>query len=281
MNKKVLIGGLLCIAGFTSLFGLGTGFAFDLFGTSTINQPLLEVHFSSGGDMQGSTHGMSVKAIGNNSALVKYDDAKWHNEIINVKEYVVPATVLEDIKTIFNDNKLARCEKASKSKFVVLDGATSSYYFTFKEKSIRFSSTQNLSKDNYTALKAIKKCVADACLKGKRLPVLVLEKDKDGYAPIKYVNEKGKLAIKVVGYNSQVLSIAIGNATEEDKKVSLNSKIIALDKDGSIVAEKTTQETIEMSKESNDEYRWKLDKPLEPGKYRVALGEYVAEFEIK
>lgn len=273
MNKRVII---TCAIGLVTMFGVGTGFAFDFFGSSSVNLPLQEVAFTSGGDMQGSFHGMSVKRTDANSALVCYEDANWHNEAVAVKEYMVPAGVLEDIKTIFNNNKLARCEKAAKSKYQVLDGATNSYRFYFDKKSIYFSSTQNLSKANYDALREISKCVAAACEKGERLPGLVLEKDRDGNRPLRRALIKGEMAVSVVGYKNKDMIISIGNDMDADKSVGLKFKLTELN-NNKVVAEKITDEEISVSKHSDYEYIWKLEN----GKYRLYLGGYSTDFEIK
>lgn len=278
MNKKVILGGLLCVVGLSSMFGFNIS---SVFGMSSVSEPLQNVYFTSGGDMQGSYHGLTVKNIDNSSALVFYEDAEWHNEAIAVKEYIVPAAVLEDIKTIFNKNKLARCEKASKSKFMVLDAATSSYRFEFANTRIHFSSTQNLSKENYAALKEIRKCVAAACQKGQLLPGLVLEKNAEGYRPTRYAHVKGQMAIKVVGYKEKTLTIALGNSSAEEKTISLNAKITELNNPNKIVAQNISDKTKEVSANYNDDFNWKLDKRLEAGSYHLDLGGYTTEFTIK
>lgn len=281
MNKKVIIGSLLCIAGFNAIFGLNTGLAFDFFSKSTVDEPLTSVSFVSGGDMQGSTHDMSVKAIDNTSAMVCFEDANWHNEAIVVQEYIVPASVLEDVKTIFNDNKLLRCEKAPKSKFMVLDAATSSYYFNFGKRTIRFYSYQELPDGSNQALREISKCVRAACEKGQRLPGLVLEKNKDGNMPLRTAVVKGQVAIKVVGYRNNYLQISIGNGTDEDKTVALKAKLVNLNAPENIVANDLTDETLQVSGHYNYDYSWKLPNRLEAGKYGLSLGAYNTEFEIR
>ena len=276
MNKKIVIGGLLCLVGLGSVFG----FALDLFG-STVDAPLKKISFTRGGDMQGSYHGLTVSALDDKNALVCYEDANWHNEAIRVKEYIVPKSLLTDIKTIFNENKLAKCAKAPKSQFMALDAATSSYNFYFEEKDIRFNSNQTLSSSTYAALKKISACVADSCQKGERLPGLVLEPNAEGNMPIKYVKVPNKLAIKVVGYKNKSIYIAIGNDTKEKKEISLSSKLIDSANPSVIVAEHITDETNTLYELSNDDYIWKLDKGLTPGKYSLILGGYTTEFEIK
>lgn len=278
MNKRVIIVSAL---GLVTMFGVGTGFAFDFFGKSSIDLPLQEVSFTSGGDMLGSYHGMSVRLTDKNSALVCYEDASWHNEAIGVKEYIVPASVLEDVKTIFNDNKLARCEKAGKSKFLALDAATNSYHFYFDKKSVYFSSTQNLSRENYNALREIKKCVSAACEKGQRLPGLVLEKDKDGNLPLRRPIVKDEFIVRVVGYKNKRLTISVGNDLEEAKKVVFKSKITELNKPETIVVEKISDQSVTVDKHDNYEYTWELDKRLEAGKYSLDFDGYTTDFEIK
>lgn len=278
MNKRVII---TCAIGLVTMFGVGTGFAFDFFGSSSVNLPLQEVQFTRGGDMQGSYHGMSVKLADNNSAWVCYEDANWHNEAIAVKEYIVPASVLEDVKTIFNKNKLARCEKAPQSKFQVLDGATSSYRFYFDKKRVYFSSTQNISRESYNALREISKCVATACEKGQRLPGLVLAKDKDGSGPLRRAWVKGEMVVRVVGYKNKRLTISVGNDLEEAKEIVIKSRLTAFNKPDSIVAEKLSYRSVTVDKHDNYEYTWELDKRLEIGKYSLNFGGYTTEFEIK
>lgn len=278
MNKRVI---MICALGLTTMFGVGTGFAFGFFGGGSVDLPLKSVNFTSGGDMIGSFHGMSVNMVDNNSALVCYEDAKWHNETIAVREYLVPVSLLGDIKAIFNKNKLARCERAPKSPFQILDGATSSYSFGFEKKHIHFSSTQNISQGSYNALREISKCVAAACEKGERLPGLALEKDKDGYLPLRRTFVKDAIAIRVIGYKNKGLTISIDNDLEEERKVSLQSKIEELNDSHRIIAEKITEKSVTVYKHDNYEYRWELDKRLEAGKYCLTLGGYTTEFEIK
>lgn len=278
MNKRVIV---TCAIGLVTMFGVGTGFAFDFFGSSSVNLPLQEVEFTSGGDMQGSFHGMSVKLTDSNSALVCYEDANWHNEAIAVKEYIVPASVLEDVKTIFNKNKLVRCEKAPQSKFQLLDGATNSYRFYFDKKRVYFSSTQNLSRENNAGLREISKCVAAACEKGKRLPGLVLEKDKDGNRPLRRALIKDKMAVSVVGYKNKQLIISVGNDLEEAREVAFKSKLIEVNKPDNIVAEKHSDKSVTVDKHDNYEYTWELDKRLEAGKYSLDFDGYTTEFEIR
>ena len=280
MNKKIVIGGLLCAVGLGSIFGLSTGLAFGFFG-STIDEPLKEVSFTRGGDMQGSFHGMTVRVLDDKNALVCYEDAKWHNEAVRVKEYIVPKTVLDDIKTIFNEHKLAKCENAPMSEMFAYDAATSSYYFDFEKKRVKFSSNQKIPVEARDALRKISACVSESCQKGERLPGLVLEPDAQGNMPIKYALDKGKLAIKVVCYRNKILSIAVGNDTEEEKELSMASKIIDLANPSVIVAERITSDTDKVPKHYNDEYSWKLDKRLDAGKYSLTLGGYTTEFEIK
>jgi len=273
MNKKTL----LCVAGITAIFGT----AFSFFSGSTIDSPLKRVSFTSGGDMQGSYHGMTIKEIDDKSAMVCVEDAKWHNQIPQVNEYIVPKTVLEDIQKIFNENKLASCEKKPKSPVVALDAATSGYNFYFKDKDISFKSTQMLSKDNYDALKKISLCVAEACKKGERLPGLFLEKDAKGELPIEQAAENGNIGIRVIGYKGKLLTVLVQNATDAEKVVSINSKLIDLAKPDLILAEKNENKTVKLIKYSRYEHNWKLDKRLDAGKYCLTLGDYKTEFEIR
>lgn len=338
MKKRFIIGSLLGALGL-SIFGFNTGFAFSLFGDNKVEEPLKRVAFTSGGDMQGSTHDMSVKLLkprelkalisgveaptpstgaaanatpgesANPTAgapteeerrvLVSFEDAAWHHHCIAVREYLVPVSLLEDIKTIFNDNKLARCEKASNSHLMVLDAATSSYSFDFEKRKISFSSTQDLPKGTYPALREIRQCVEKACAKGQRLPGLVLVPDKDGEAPLRNAVVKGQVGIKVVGYQGRTLSISIGNGLEQEQKVSLEAKLFLKDSGTSVsemqnakgeatkpvkfqlVAEDLTTESTELSQYYNYDYYWTLDKRLAAGQYSLMLGGYTTEFEIK
>lgn len=281
MNKKVFIGSLLCAIGFTGIFGFSTGSAFGLFENSKIDLPLRSVSFDRSGDMQGSQHSMSVEMLDDESALVCYEDASWHHEVVQVKEYIVPKTILEDIKTIFNDNDLAKCEKAPQSKYFVHDAATCSYAFDFKTKRIRFSSGQELPQGSNEALRKISSFVSEACQKGERIPGLYFEKDAEGNMPSRYAVQKGKVAIKVVCYRKNSLEIAISNDLDEEKEISLQSKITELGNPNVIVAERITDEKDKLPQHYNDTYYWKLNKRLEVGKYKLSFGEYITEFEIK
>lgn len=281
MNKKAIIGGLLCAVGLMGIFGFSTGSAFDFFGGSKIDLPLQSIYFSRGGDMQGSHHVLSVRGIDDKAALVCYEDAKWHNVVIQVQEYLVPQKVLEDIKTIFNANNLAKCAKAPQSKMFALDAATKSYSFEFEKKRISFSSNQELTRENYDALRQISACVSEACKNGERIPALYFEKNAEGNMPLRNAVQKGKFTIRVVCYRNNTLEIAISNALDEAKELSLQAKIIELGKPELVVAERLTDEKDKISQHENTNNYWKLAKPLEAGKYRLSLGEYHTEFEIR
>lgn len=281
MNKKILLGVLLCAAGLSSLFDYSIGSAFSLFGSSTVQQPLKSFSFHSGGDMQGSFHAITVKAVDDKSAHVCLEDSRWHFEVQEVKEYIVPVSLLEDIKTIFNDNKLARCERAPRSKLQVLDGATSSYSFHFQEKHIGFSSTQELSREDYLALREIRRRVTDACQQGERLPGLVLTRDAEGNLPTWSAVEPGKVAIKITGYREKILSVSIGNGMETEQTFSLQGRITLLDDPDRIISQKDTDKNVTLPPRYNDDYRWELDDRLPPGKYLLTMGGCTAEFEIR
>lgn len=284
MNKRVSISillGALAVVGVTSFLGFNIGYAFDFFAKSTVDEPLKKVVFNSGGDSLGSHHSMTVKALTNNTACVEYADAAWHHQIPEIKEYVVPSTVLEDIKQVFNKNKLARLEKAPNSKLMALDAATSSYSFEFEKKRVRFSSTQSLPKSGYQALRDIKKLVEEACQKGKLLPSLVVVRDKLDGKDNTYAVVKGQVGIKVTAYRQTGLDVTIGNGLEKEQAVSCVYQITTLAQPKVPVAAATTAETINVSSNENYEYRIALQEALAPGKYKLILGGYTTEFEIR
>ncbi len=277
---KFVVSTLLCTAGFISAIGWGMEPVFAFLGNSTVQEPLTSVSFSRGGDMLGSHHAMSVKAKGD-KAWVCYENAAWHNQVPEIEEYLVPVALLGDIKTIFNEQKLAKCEKAPKSKIFVCDGATSSYRFCFSKRCIHFSTTQELPDGAYAALQNISTCVADACQKGERLPGLALEKDAQGELPTKNVLEKGKVTVKVTGYKGQQLYFAVGNDTEQEQTIPREAKITELSNPTAVVAERSEKESIKLDRHTTHHDTWKLEKRLEAGTYRLDLGSYTTCFVIR
>ena len=280
LDKRALLSVVLCTLGWIGVLGLTTGFTFNSF-KSTVNEPLKSVVFYTGGDMQGSTKRMSVKALDNDTALVCYESAAWHNEALSVKEYLVSATVLDEIRSIFNKNKMLRYEKAPKASFFAHDAGSSGYIFTFEKQRVAFSSNQVLPESAGQALKSIRSCVEAACAQGQRLPGLVLGKNEQGEMPMRNVMIKGKIGVTVVGYNDRCLTVSLGNGLEEEASLALDTKLTKLEQPEITIYEYKTDETIKIPKLSDMEHNINLPQRLEAGSYTLSIGGYSTEFIIR
>ena len=280
LDKRALLSVVLCTLGWIGVLGLTTGFTFNSF-KSTVNEPLKSVVFYTGGDMQGSTKRMSVRALDNDTALVCYESAAWHNEALSVKEYLVSATVLDEIKSIFNKNKMLRYEKAPKAPFFAHDAGSSGYIFTFEKQRVAFSSNQVLPESAGQALKSIRSCVEAACAQGQRLPGLVLGKNEQGEMLMRNVMIKGKIGVTVVGYNDRCLTVSLGNGLEKEASLDLATKLTKLEQPEITIYEDKTDETIKIPKLSDMEHNINLPHRLEAGRYALTIGGYSTEFVIR
>lgn len=125
---------------------------------------LVEYSSSCGGDMIGSFHATRVKKVSEEQAMITIQDQEAHNEERKVTEVLVPVSILSDIEKVFYDKRLKSLEHCPKSKFMVLDAATSSYSFCFVNRplGITFRSTQMIPKRGYDAIEEISKIISEA-----------------------------------------------------------------------------------------------------------------------
>jgi len=281
-QKRFIIGVLLGAVGMTSIFGFGKAWAMNWFGSKKIAAPLLAVSFSSGGDMLGSSHSLSVTAVDDGYALITYEDAEWHAQDPVVKEYKVTPVVLEEIKAVFNDKGMASWEKCPRSEIQVLDGATTGYSFRFADKSsVRFSSTQELPEGAYAALRKIRELAQKYCQKGELLPGLVTvpAKPEDMTNPREIIPER--ITLKAYQYRDKMLCARLGNGTDSVITVKENYVLTKEGENIKLLPNRYGQRERYVHPQYSEEFSLKLEKRLEAGNYTLNIDGYTTEFSIK
>lgn len=274
---------LVCVTGVAGMVCLNTFLGLGWFGTGVIKEPLKEFSYSSGGDMRGSFRELRVKGFGEEHAIVSSANADWHGAAPKVKEYKVSNQVLKDIQAVFNEYNMSGLEKRPKSQFKVLDGATSSYSFSFSKQEVHFSSSQNISAQSWEGAKKIRRLIMDYCKEEALLPGLVLpeatKKGEKEYSPRHL--EKGKLVIALHSYKDNTLNFYINNGT--DKELMLNDaySLVQLSPKEQVIATYQGKYPDKCYAQHVHEKSIRLKKRLEAGKYRLTYGDISKEFEIK
>lgn len=281
MNRRniCILTGILCVAG--SIFGLDTVFGMGWFGAGRIKEPLESFEYSRGGGMLGAHKGLKVDRLEQGSALIIKKESKWHGEDVKISEYKVSDKVLADIQTIFNNYKMARCVKAPMSKFQVLDGDTSSYYFKFSEQSIKFSSSQNIPTDTYKGIREMLACVEKYSKEGTKLPGLEAPVYTEKNFTEKQAPTDGKISLEPYGYSIKGLSFRIKNGTAEEKSIFKNCHLYKLTPEPVLLEEQISKYPSTLYAHNSSEEFLRLKQRLEAGRYRLKVAEYETEFEIK
>lgn len=274
MNKKItlVLGAAIC--------GIGV-WAVSFLAFSTIDKPLLEFSYSSGGDMLGSYSFTSVKSLDKDHAIVITGKKDWHGTDAVSHEYKVPKTVLEGIKDIFNKHKMGNSDKAFKSPFKVLDKGSSSYSFVFENKSVEFDSERLLSSDTRLGIKEILSYIDSECKSGEKLPGLDDPKATDG----KVYNLKrpvaGKIAMEVFNYQGKELMVRFSNGLTNPAEINLSYRLFKQGAGKTLVAEKQFGKKLKVFPDGFNEHTYDLPRRLEAGGYVLEIGDLQTSFVLK
>lgn len=102
-------------------------------------QKLNEYYYSVGGGMTGGYYNEKIKREGD-QAVIRTAEASFHNEEPIKNEYVVDASVLEEIETVVRKYKMNFWHRKKFTNMFIADGESESFTFGFDENSINFSS---------------------------------------------------------------------------------------------------------------------------------------------
>lgn len=231
--------------------------------------------------MRGGYSFTSVKKLDNDYALVASGNKKWHYMDLQVQEYKVPISVLEELRVVYDKHKLGRFARAPKSPFVVLDGDTSSYSFNFAKESVDFSSRQILPASAHEGLKEIFKVVSVNCAKGEKLPGLVLENSNDDFKHSSKFIHKDKLLLKISSYQGRSLELVFLNGLTEKQTINLSYKLTKFDEGNKLAEEKLSQNKFSVRPNSCQEYTLELKERLQAGQYILQIGDLQTKFTMQ
>lgn len=131
---------------------------------------IIEYYKSTGGDMSGSHDVVTVKKYSDEQAVIKHSSSPAHNIKPTVTEALVPITIFETIGKIYDEKKFYKLPFRKKSKMVVLDDATTSYYWTFETgNTARCSSGQELTAEECKNLREMNQMIIQAMQEGTKI----------------------------------------------------------------------------------------------------------------
>lgn len=280
MNKsKFFVTTLLYTLGITGIFGFNTAFGMSLFGREEVKEPLNEFEYHCGGGMLGGHKSLMVKRLENGLAIIEDYQQTWHHAIPTVSEYMVSDKILEEIKQIFNEKEMVTWEKRPPSEIQILDGDTSSYYFNFAKRRIRFSDTQSLPDKWWDGPKQMMKQIAQYCEQGEKLPGLVVPPRNED-EPINYP-KNGKVSLSMYYYRNNYLSFYVNNGTDKEQKVNCSYSITQLSPETKEIIRKLEEGVMQLSPNYSNETGFRLRERLGTGRYMLKFGDYSVEFEVK
>lgn len=240
--------------------------------------------YSCGGNELGNDYTTEIRKQGDAAAILSISKADWHAEDPRVEEYLVDQDVLKSIEEIFLKYEMQKWHNREFSDVFICDGETESYFFTFENGKVHFSS-QLFPTAFKEKLAEIDQVVKTAKSEGEKLPGLVLpERSEEEIYAARYP-EDNKIHTEVYSYCRDYLAFRIANGTEEDQTIDESYAVYLLKEDGSeeqIYEEKNDYDwTIEICGGDCYEDSLKMEKRLEAGRYRLEIGNVSCEFEMR
>lgn len=150
MKKKGLLAIIIVLIGGVLLMGVIDSVLFK-------NRELIEVSYSSSGDMIGSYYSANLKKIDDSSASLIIKSSPNHSTPITTTEYTLDTGGLDELKKMILEGNMIRASKAPLSPLIAYDAATCSISFRFDNgESFMVSDNQTLSKEQATCFREIK-----------------------------------------------------------------------------------------------------------------------------
>lgn len=247
------------------------------------NEKLVKYSYSRGGDMIGSRRSEEIKLLGDGTALFSVSSADWYAQDDTVSEYIIDAAVLDELAEVFRDNHMNRWENKKITDIFVADGASESYSFRFGDTSIGFSS-QYYPEKYAKPLKKMDDIIRKYSEGKEKLPGLVMpentEDEEELYKRSK--PEAGVFKVIVYKYSGGHIYFRLLNGLENEIKYPNTFSLFNTDT-GEEIALNNTKYPGEHSVYADylSEEDVETAERLEPGRYRLEVGEYSAEFEIR
>lgn len=243
------------------------------------NSNLTRYSYSSGGGMDGGYTNIDVCLQNDGTAAVYKTETEWWNQLPETSEYIVDAKLLSDIQELFYGAKMSGLEYAMKSPVLVLDAATSGYYFRFGDDSVDFGSNQIIPKRAYDALRKMRTLIDEYASKGERLPGLEFREE------LKYDFEynmptDGEVRVVVFDYGKGKLDYEVLNGLDENLEYDGSYRLVS--GDGTVIVEGKAQSyAASVYAGSTEHYEIELDERLSPDSYCLEVMDYTADFVIR
>ena len=269
--KKIV----LTVIGIVLLIGTVVGgYMFFNSGVNVKGQDLIAYGKSSGGGMNGGYQSVSITRYDDTNALYCTERADWWYEDPQVKEYLMDKKVLEDIRAVFDAERMNRWNDRDFNKTQIMDGATTTYTFRFDQERVRFSS-QHFPDKYADKLARISEVISGYTQDMTPLPGLVVPVTEDGeYTPV-----KDGIGVYVCSYKGNTLSFKIVNDTGDSIDYAGTPVIRA--EDGSTVFTGTRDYDGSIYPYNRAELNIKPEDRLQEGTYTLSIGDMECTFEIR
>lgn len=280
MKKKINVKKILLILGVIVLVAVaGLGVYNMFFNGEWVNikgQKLNSYTEASGGDMNGSHRSFSIKRVDDQKALVSYSKARWYGEDPAVEEYYTDVKVLDEIDAVVRKYHMNRWNNKKFTNMFIADAGNDSYYFTYDEEYISFSS-QYYPSGYAKKLAEIDEVVKPYTENLAKLPGLVVPANEEWNLYIPVEHEVGLYASQ---YCEGKLYLKLVNDTEETVKYTRNITVTDPSTGKILASNDSTYEEAVNPHYTGEEYI-KIDERLVSGTYEAKLGDYICTFVIE
>lgn len=239
-------------------------------------QQLNQYSYSCGGGMSGGYISTKVKRTDEGALIIK-TNREWHNAIPACNEYLVDASILDEIQTIFYKHHMKIWHGKKFTNMFVCDGCSYSYSFSLEKDNIHFSS-QIYPPKYSNKLKQFDEVINSYLDNAKKLPGLTIT-EVESTADFLVA---GKLTLSVYSYADRCINYIIANGTDSEITFSSGYCLTNLNTDEAIDIEcYSLSDEHSISAEYSEDLSGRLKKSLAAGKYRLTIGELDCEFELK
>lgn len=242
-------------------------------------EPLVKFRSSFGGDMRGSHHMTVIRRLDDGRAVLSELSADWYADDGTVTESVIDAKALDELAAIARKYRMDRWEHRKIAKMFVADGGSTGYDFYFGDVSFGFSS-QYYPLAYGKKVEKLRDVVEKYGGTGERLPGLVKEATSEDVRPDDPA--EGELSFEVYRYFEKELRCRVKNGTDKNVTFPVSFRLFDADSGREIALDRSgyVWESTAYAGRSED-CSVKTAEQLEAGRYRLELGEFKTEFEIR
>lgn len=253
-------------------------------GHPEVTGELLAYEWSCGGNENGNSHEIDVKALDDGTVVLSYSDMEWYGQDPEIEEYAVDPQILKELETVFRTYKMHSWQGKTFTDEFICDGETESYYFRFSNGDSVWFSSQIFDRKTAEKLQEFDEIIKSYKASGTRLPGLLLPELTDEEMMQNMYPEDGTMRLIVNRYREGALRYSFLNGTDEDIECEDLYALYLIKADGSeeVVAEETEPGyTYTVYAHGTSDDTIDMDAWLTPGMYRLEADGYTAEFEIR